>query len=65
MARRDITDSVREVCSREHRYDSGEGTGGCGIYSENTRMGMGTTQHNGMQHTRQMEIIDKGALPGH
>jgi hypothetical protein len=28
-------------------------------------MGMGTAQHNGVQHARQAEIIDKGALPGH
>jgi hypothetical protein len=65
MTRRDITDSVREVCSREYRYDTGEGTGGCGIDGKNTRMGMGTAQHNGVQHTRQAEIIDKGALSGH
>jgi hypothetical protein len=32
MARRDITDGVREVCSREHRYHPGEGASGCGIY---------------------------------
>jgi hypothetical protein len=26
---------------------------------------MGTAQHNSVQHARQAEIIDKGALPGH
>ena len=51
--------------TREHGYDPGEGASGCGIEGENTRMGMGTAQHNGVQHAGQVEIIDKGALPGH
>ena len=59
-AGRQILDDAREVGSGEHRRHSRNA--GClgGINSSNPGMGMGAAQHQRVQHTRQLQVVNVG-----
>ena len=57
-AGRQILDDAREVGSGEHRRHSRNA--GClgGIDASNPGMGMGAAQHQSVQHTRQLQVVN-------